>query len=658
MRFPITVLALASAGCALSQPAPATFTEVQMVPLGTVQMGDVAFISPDRLEEMGLEMGAPALLGHGESEVEVLVRCMDRADHVISLKRELRDALGVEPGSAEITLTPIAWEQTDLEPFEFPQFCRSLPGDTARWPRTALGAPHGGCDFHTEDVAILANEIADVPVAQYQGARLSYIGLWIDVSRPTGRRDRGGWWTHPERQQDPVHEEAYRAYQGALHEAAETGGAPLDIYIELHGHDLRATGADGRGISRDVIEAVATGFSAGELRRLVEAYGESSVRHGRPDPPPLFVLNLLDEDDPPPPGRQPSYAWRGQEFEFMWTATGTRSYGTLRVDESLHGLHLETPGSMRSRPEAQEITARVLVDLLAEMRAIVDGRDRPRIPRRGAVDVPAPVMVPIPAGEFERGAPEGEGWSPQRPRHTVRLDAFRIDAREVTASHFAEFLNVALASGEVTVSHGEVRDRDSLLLARIAPAVQFNTVRFDGERFTVEVGREADPAVHVSWFGADAFARWRGVRLPTEAEWERAAAWDADLRVARRYGDGSDVIVPTQINFSGFTPTLWDVDLLPLTRSVGAGAANQNGCHDMSGNVWEWCSDWYRSDTYSEEPDSGWVNPTGPAEGTMRVFRGGGWRSEPFCQRAPMRMGTGPEMTMADVGFRCAADVE
>jgi formylglycine-generating enzyme required for sulfatase activity len=215
-------------------------------------------------------------------------------------------------------------------------------------------------------------------------------------------------------------------------------------------------------------------------------------------------------------------------------------------------------------------------------------------------------MALIPAGPFQMGSPDNEGNANEHPRRQVMLDAYFIDRLPVTVAQFRKFVQ---ATG---------RDMP------IQPAWN----------------KDGHPAVSVNWNEAEAYCVWAGKRLPTEAEWEKAARGRSDARYS--FGD-SEVELSSHAWFfhnSG-----------GRTHPIGQKKPNPYGLYDMQGNAAQWVSDWY-GESYA---GAGPKNPQGPAAGTMRVLRGGSWSSFAAACRAASRDWFFPEGRAETNGFRCAA---
>lgn len=229
-------------------------------------------------------------------------------------------------------------------------------------------------------------------------------------------------------------------------------------------------------------------------------------------------------------------------------------------------------------------------------------------------------MVTIAEGSFLRGSGTETGRADERPRRTIHLGAFMIDKYEVTN---AQYLTFIAATG-----HKE----------------PFN-VYGTGSLFDVK-DIENLPVVQVTWHDAADYCQWVGKRLPTEAEWEKAARGTD----GRSYPWGDKTPSPTRVNFDRdwvATETLLPVGSLP-------DGASFYGVHDMSGNAREWVQDWYAKDYYQIAPN---LNPKGPETGLLKVIRGGSWHSFGSDIRTAARGKGGFALKTHGIGFRCARDV-
>lgn len=238
-------------------------------------------------------------------------------------------------------------------------------------------------------------------------------------------------------------------------------------------------------------------------------------------------------------------------------------------------------------------------------------------------------MVLIPAGSFPRGM-EGEEFDEQ-PVREIYLDAYLIDKYEVTAAQWNEYQ----------------QDTGAML-----------------PEWTLQSGqsRRDHPIVFVTWQDAHDFCEWAGKRLPSEAEWERAARCDDGRKYP--WGDGLDAF---RANFfESFDPYERSVGTILATTPVGffdgslrdgfqtRSGASPFGVHDMVGNVWEWTNDWYHSSYYADGPTE---NPTGPEIGVVKSVRGGSYAVDASHVRPTYRARDDPILKGPEVGFRCASDV-
>lgn len=238
-------------------------------------------------------------------------------------------------------------------------------------------------------------------------------------------------------------------------------------------------------------------------------------------------------------------------------------------------------------------------------------------------------MALVPAGEFTMGG-AGKGIDEdiaEAPEHKLTLPAFLIDKTEVTTALYCRFLNEA-GQTQDTQGHGFFG------LAKHMPVEQV------GGQWQPVKGREKFPMTNVTWYGATAYAQWAGKRLPTEAEWEKAArgtdgrkfVWGADFD-AGMMRFGQDNIGP--------------VGERPKGASV-------YGCLDMAGNVWEWTSSQFKPYPYAAA--DGREDPTNTTQ--RRVARGGSFTGEPYIATTTYRFRPLPEDAYYFLGFRCAKDVE
>ena len=246
------------------------------------------------------------------------------------------------------------------------------------------------------------------------------------------------------------------------------------------------------------------------------------------------------------------------------------------------------------------------------------------------------LMVYIPEGEFLMGSESADADDEEAPEHYVLLDAYWIYQNEVTNAQFAEFVaatNYTTQAELAGVSRVKIEGtfEDAFGAYWEAPK---------GPGSTIE-GMDNYPVIHVSWEDAQAYCAWAGGRLPTEAEWEKAARGEDE----RTYPWGEAEPDSRLANF--------DTDMLVAVGSFPAGASPY-GLYDMAGNVWEWVVDWYDADYYSVSP---YANPLGPSTGTERVMRGGCIGNTAWRLRTTTRFTHEPEYTGDFLGFRCVVDV-
>jgi len=328
-------------------------------------------------------------------------------------------------------------------------------------------------------------------------------------------------------------------------------------------------------------------------------------------------------------------------------------------------------------------------------------------------------MVYIPDGNFVMGDHfSPEGGSDELPLHDVLLDAFFMSKYEITNSQYCDYLNdvnslglIEVRSGVVYASPGGTDPYCDTHSYDPHSQIDYNDVT---GTFSVREkdsrDMSDDPMVEVSWYGAVAYCNWRsseegyencynlstwecdfskqGYRLATEAEWEYAARgglsgkrfpWsDLNITYIQANYYAYPGVYPYDISPTSGYPPLWN-GVYPYTSPVGffdgamkykvdynwpgsatsyqtTSGANGYGLYDMAGNAWEWCNDW-RSNTYYSTTPYPHVNPTGPASGSSRVIRGGGWDDDAgYCRVASRRAGGCPDLRYRTRGFRIVLD--
>jgi Uncharacterized conserved protein len=224
-------------------------------------------------------------------------------------------------------------------------------------------------------------------------------------------------------------------------------------------------------------------------------------------------------------------------------------------------------------------------------------------------------MVFIPEGHFTMGFKIDNdfewGDMDEEPVHLVTLSAYWIDKYEVTSSSFATFLNK--------------NKSQAYRFIEITPAV---TIEIKNNVYQPRKGLENYPVNRVSWFGADAYCKWIGKRLPTEAEWEKAARGN-DQRIfpwGNSFPDNTRVTFRRKFSEKNFK-VMEPVD--GMKKGV-----SPYGVHHMAGNVWEWVSDWFDPSAYR---DKNRIDPQGPDSGISKVLRGGNWYYKAYYMRTTYR---------------------
>ncbi|MBI5239449.1 MAG: SUMF1/EgtB/PvdO family nonheme iron enzyme, partial [Elusimicrobia bacterium] len=334
------------------------------------------------------------------------------------------------------------------------------------------------------------------------------------------------------------------------------------------------------------------------------------------------------------PGEAP--AWSDAEFAGLLTDLSRKGYGWLKPEavrsrlQSLSGT--KEKGHPRGRLlllslAAGLVAAALILGLLRARRTGAGGafarRESPADRIQPAQPAPPPAaaapeaalpkpaapaddMALIPAGPFLMGSSAGEGSPDQQPRHQVALAEFRIDRLPVTAAQYRAF--------------SEAKGR----------AMREQPPWSAGDH----------PVVNVDWEDAAAYCRWRGARLPTEAEFEKAARGGTQTRFS--FGDDAAGL-PDHAWFAGNSEG--------RTHPVGQKRPNPSGLYDMAGNASQWTADWYSGDYYRRSPPR---DPRGPSEGKFRVVRGSSWAHPPEWNVPAFRSRSEPARISDTRGFRCA----
>lgn len=256
----------------------------------------------------------------------------------------------------------------------------------------------------------------------------------------------------------------------------------------------------------------------------------------------------------------------------------------------------------------------------AEIASFGAGADLPVAPEATRISsADGMIQVFVPAGEFQMGTNEKNAQK-NRPVHGVSLPAFWIDQTEVSNAMYAECVEAGACSNPGGAANPF-----------------FGKAKYDHR-----------PVVFVSWNAADAYCRWAGRRLPTEAEWEKAARGGLERQA---YPWGNDI----DLSHANFLPRAHQ-RAGQGTRPVRSYPPNAYGVYDASGNTWDWTSDWYRPDYYTVCEGR---SPGGPGTGTLRVLRGGAWTNDDVNYlRCAFRHPVPPDTYSYSIGFRVACPAQ
>jgi formylglycine-generating enzyme len=280
-------------------------------------------------------------------------------------------------------------------------------------------------------------------------------------------------------------------------------------------------------------------------------------------------------------------------------------------------------------------------------------------------------MVRLDGGPFLMGTDDSLGYEAdgEGPIHRVTLRPFLIEAETVTNARFRQFV---AETGHVTAAEqfgwsfvfGGLLPDEFEDTRGVAQAPWWRQVygadwsHPDGPQSDL-ADRDEHPVVHVSWDDAQAYCAWAGTRLPTEAEWEYAARGGLEQH---RFPWGDDLEPGGEHRMNvwqgSFPAENTRADGWYGTAPVTEYPPNGYGLHNMTGNVWEWCADWFAPEFYAASPPA---DPVGPPDGTHRVMRGGSYLChESYCNRyrVAARSGNTPDTSTGNLGFRCVQDVQ
>ena len=300
----------------------------------------------------------------------------------------------------------------------------------------------------------------------------------------------------------------------------------------------------------------------------------------------------------------------------------------LRVMEEVNFSGQKLPLLSRSKFHLAKILTLILVSLACSSMdnyvssVLPEKKDTFFMDHRG---VP---MALVPAGPFEMGSITGE--DDELPVHTVLLKDFYIDQYEVTNSQYDKCLKAGACEPTTDTSAFD---------GSYSRAVYYGNPEYDNF-----------PVIIVNWYEAQQYCAWRSARLPTEAEWEKAARGGLENR-SYPWGNEVPLCKSGTNNGANFDDGI-DCNNSD-TQKVGTYSANGYHLYDMAGNVWEWVIDYYDENYYTYSPAD---EPTGPGQGNYPVLRGGSWNSSVDHLTVSDRRFNDPKSGAYDIGFRCARD--
>ena len=436
-------------------------------------------------------------------------------------------------------------------------------------------------------------------------------------------------------------------------------------YITAGGKEYVSDGRPGHHspFTRRLLEALRTFGGSDGLLRLEEMMIEIERAKPKPrmgelfgnEPGSSFILIASPENNPE---RKTEY---GELFvittpenaqvtvepldELQWNTGPQPRRNHIRLPLGFYRIHATLAGY---KPATQNVyvgeegrTIKLTLDIITEFISS-DGAGMVLIPAGGFQMGTASAEIPQLVKSYKKYSPaiKTSWFEDEAPLHTVYLEAFYIDKYEVTNEQYANFLN----------KQGKNIDADGNKLIDLESP--YCLIEKRGNFYRPKPGYGNHPVIEVSWYGAVAYAQFYGKRLPSEAEWEKAARGGLS---GRKYPWGDSKADDNDANFADKnTDYSWSDrrvnDRYELTAPAGSYAPNRYGLYDMAGNVWEWCSDWYSREYYDSSPKS---QPQGPGKGGFRVCRSGSWLSGTYIMRCASRNRLYPSFSVDDLGFRC-----